>query len=260
MTTFVAATCLVLSSLFWADGQLPFADARPNNCKYVSVSARFVFAFDDNGHVLWKVPLEGNMSITTYAWDGSCLAIDTGEDVLALDLATGRRRWRAHIGAKLRGVAVSGDTVCVSTWDEVVFYDARTGRVTGRTQRSRSDKDNWLVRFLRKLIPVRPVRTRILVDQTKKYVVAFDHDADLLWKIPAIGYRLLGTSACCGFLASADTVKVFDLLTGSEIWRKGYPVPVEHVVIGSRTEVFLRNGQVFLYDSETGKLLKQRRR
>ena len=255
----LAATSLMLSSFLSAVQPLPVADTGQDSRAYVSVSIRFLFAFDDSGHVLWKVPLEGNMSVATYAWDGSCLAVNTGEDVVALDLRTGREQWRAHVGSKLRRVAVSGDTVYVSTGDEVLFYEARTGRVTGRMQLGRNDRGNRLVRFLRRLIPARPVRTRILVNQTRNYVVAFDHEANLLWKIPASGYRLLGTSTCCGFLVSADTVKVFDLRTGTEIWRKGHPAGIRHVVIGSRTEVFLRNGDVFLYDSKTGKLLKKKR-
>ena len=224
----------------------------------VGLTSKFIFAYDQDGNVLWKNPFR-TQEIVNYGWGDSVVAVNLGKRVVTFDLTTGRLLWQARCPDRTRGVAVSGDTVLAATRREVIFYHASTGRKLGSRSRTHSHRGSGFLDFLMGLIPKRPVRTRILVETTPKYVVAFDQNAERLWRMPLRGYRFLGTSFDLGFLACRDSVVVFDTRTGDLVWRRGYPAPIEHVVIGSRTEVIQENGEVYVHRSKNGELLAKKR-
>ncbi len=247
-----------LLSLVLAPSLAGAGSGGPDRTVMVGLTSKFLFAFDQDGNVLWKNPFRTE-EIVNYVWGSNVTVVNLGKSVLTFDLATGRLLWQAPCSARARGVVVSGDTVLVATGRELLFYRAATGRKLGSQPRARSRALFGFLDFLKGLIPRRPVRTPILVEATPTCVVAFDQNANRLWKKPLRGYRFLGTSLDLGFLACQDSVTVFDTRTGGVVWRKGYPAPIDHVVIGSRTEVILANGEVYVHESQSSELLAKKR-
>jgi alcohol dehydrogenase (cytochrome c) len=133
--------------------------------------------------------------VTPLVVDGTMYTIQSPNDVVALNAATGKQIWiysytpdpaaRNCCGRFSRGVAISGDTVFLASFDaRIIAIDARTGRELWKTPPAGEPKQGY----------------------------AFTH-APLVVKDKIIAGTAGGEFGVRGFIAA------WDVKTGKEIWR-----------------------------------------
>jgi alcohol dehydrogenase (cytochrome c) len=138
--------------------------------------------------------------VTPLVVNGTMYTIQSPNDVIALDAATGKQIWAySHTpdaaaknccGRLSRGVAVAGDTVFLASFDaRMIAIDARTGRELWKTEPAGDPKQGY----------------------------AFTH-APLIVKDKVIAGTAGGEFGVRGFIAA------WDVKTGKELWRF-YTVP-----------------------------------
>jgi alcohol dehydrogenase (cytochrome c) len=133
--------------------------------------------------------------VTPLVVDGTMYTIQSPNDVVALNAATGKQIWiysyspdpaaRNCCGRFSRGVAISGDTVFLASFDaRIIAIDARTGRELWKTPPAGEPKQGY----------------------------AFTH-APLIVKDKIIAGTAGGEFGVRGFIAA------WDVKTGKEVWR-----------------------------------------
>ncbi len=98
----------------------------------------------DRLHVAWRLPLSGGFAATPIVLDGVVYAQDLMSNVYAIDLASGRLRWRRNyqqtdIGPN--GVNVASGRVFGATQTSAFALDAETGHELWSTQLARHPGD-----------------------------------------------------------------------------------------------------------------------
>lgn len=218
----------------------------------ISATAKFFFAYDTSGAVLWKKPLTSRPHLSTYAWNRDFALANFATEVIAYDVLTGRELWRRRFERQVAGVGVRGDTAICMTGEQAEFFDARTGKWAGSFPLKEAERlPFWYGWFSSSFAP-----GGLEVVQTPHYIVAYNEEANLVWRLPSRGYRLRGSSFDLLFVNSDDTLKVLNLNDGALLWKRGFSSPIVHLVIGGRTEVRLANGKVLTFRSGTGELIK----
>ena len=138
---------------------------------------------------------EGKHPVTPLVVDGTIYTIQSPNDVIALDAATGRRLWtyaytpdpaaRNCCGRVSRGLAILDDTIFLASFDtRIIAIDARTGREIWKTAPAADPKEGY----------------------------AFTH-APLVVKDKVIAGTAGGEFGVRGFIAA------WDAKTGKEVWR-----------------------------------------
>lgn len=244
-------TKIIISLLTFALQMLgAFFDSKAYEINLSSTS-KFFFAYNQDGNVIWKIPISKDFIIHSYAWNTRFAVANCKNKIKLFEISLGKLLWCKSFDVELQSVGLSGDSVLAFADRKVFFLASKDGSIFA-IKKSRHPYEipiplNWSSAYHQAI--------QLTICQTSKFVIAYDNDASLLWKQPIAGYRLLGTTADLFFLASNDSVKVFSKHKGNLIWKRGFIPAIRHVVIGARTQVFLINGNIFIFESSTGNLI-----
>lgn len=135
--------------------------------------------------VAWRVPLRGGDAATPIVEDGVVYAQDLQSNVLAIDLASGRVRWRHDFEASdigPNGVNVVGGRVFGATQSNAFALDAKTGRALWSVQLSQ-------------------------------------HPGDAIDMAPGYGAGMVYVSTAVGGNGAVGTLWALDAKTGTTRWR-----------------------------------------
>lgn len=94
----------------------------------VSPSSGFIFGFDPEGNVEWKIRRPKEFS--GYCCHNNTCALKAGKDLIVLNILTGKIKWQQQVQASIRGCGTREEelTVYLSN-DEKLTFDIETGEL-----------------------------------------------------------------------------------------------------------------------------------
>ena len=223
---------------------------------FVGDNYKYLFVCNEEGQILWKKAFP--QGFYGYSWNKPYLVVNCLNRIVALDIYSGKKLWEKSFKKGVRGLGFSRDTLVVYVGKAIHFLTAADGSLVGKKKSKRYDTRYDMALFFMRYGYRRHYRTQIKIMRTSKYFIGYSPELEILWKIPALNYRYLGYSFDIAFFASKDSVRVLDKKKGTLLWERGFPEKIEHVVIGSRTEVHLKSGTILFFDSKTGRFLKKK--
>ena len=224
---------------------------------FVEDNYKYLFVCNEEGQILWKKAF--SKGFHGYSWNEPYLVVNCLNRIVAFDIHSGKKLWEKSFEKGVRGLGFSRDTLLVTVGKDIHFLRAANGSLVGKKTLKEYNSRYDIALFLMKCGYRRHFRPEIKIVRTSKYFIGYSPELKILWKIPPSDYRYLGYSFDLAFFSSEDSVRVLDKRKGTLLWKRGFPEKIEYVVLGSRTEVHLKSGAIFLFDSKTGRLLKKKR-
>jgi len=244
-----------------------------------------LFAADErSGRLRWSRRTGDALPFNTYpagAWDlwasspvisGTTVVIGGADGlVYALDLATGKERWTARTGGRVRATpAVADGTVIVGSWDGRVYaLDLATGRERWVHHTIGDTLDSRKFGYDRRALQSSPaiVDGRVFVGSRDGGLYALDaRTGERYWRATHRGSWVVGSPAVKDgvvYVGSSDGqfVQAVDAATGTERWRfptgsnvNSSPVLARDLVIVGTQANDSPWGDLLALDAATGKL------
>jgi len=243
---------------FSAGGPMVAAPAIAGGIVYAAAGDKTLYALDAaHGMYLWSYHFKDALDASPVAANGLVYAASEDRTLVALDAQTGQPRWKFTAGDRfVSSPAVANGRLIVGCDDSVVYaLDAATGKLLWRYALDA------------------PVEATPLIDPAGN-VYAASNGTQLAAINGATGAQIWNTATRFGYLASpalagrlivdgdqGGTFRAYNAQTGAIVWEQHEPAAQEFVssplVLGNEVLAADTSGNVYVWDSASGKLLRQ---
>ncbi len=227
---------------------------------HVASTPKYLFGFDEDGHVVWKKAEPGYAVGATTQDLFLAMRYDSGF-VRVGERKTGRTLWERRLDGMLarHGFTVDslGRSVLVLSVEGPKQIDhfrfaSRTGEVLEHTTEPKEPREAAPMLGACPVPP--PGYRRICVAHSSRAVFGFNDDAELLWRFPfPAGVRMLGTGLTKVVVAGGTEVAVLERESGKLVWKRRLPSEIRSFSMLRRgLRVGLADGTSKWLDRRTG--------